>query len=167
MPSVSVGEYQLSYSHNGVAARTDELVLVLLHGTGGDERDWPQAWRSVNDMARLVGLIPKSHGGQLDSFPIFSLDLPGHGQSSGTSFRSTNSYADAVAGFLTAMQFQKVILVGHSMGAAIALTLSAVTDVVRTHYWQSPSGPSACIPCPAASFGKSNRCPIENRSRFK
>ena len=123
MPSVSIGSYELSYSFNGADNRDDDLVLVLLHGAGGREHDWPQAWRSLNDLTRSMGLTPQSHSGLLDTFPIYSLDLPGHGQSGGTSLQSVDHYADAVSKFLSAMEFKKVILIGHSMGSAITLTL--------------------------------------------
>jgi pimeloyl-ACP methyl ester carboxylesterase len=123
MPLVSVGDYELSYSFNGVDAREDGLSVVLVHGAGGQELDWPMAWRSANDMTRLMGLTPKSHGGELDNFPIYAVDLPGHGKSGGTSHNTVEAYSEAVARFLDAMDLEKVLLVGHSMGAAISLTL--------------------------------------------
>ncbi len=123
MPSASIGGYNLSYSFNGAGEREDGVVLVLVHGAGGREHDWPQAWRSLNDLTRSMGLTPQSHSGLLDTFPIYSLDLPGHGQSGGASQQSVDSYADAVAEFLSVMKFKKVILIGHSMGSAITLTL--------------------------------------------
>ncbi len=124
MPLVSIGPHDLSYSHNGVEPRDDRLSLVLVHGAGGQELDWPMAWRSTSDMTRLMGLTPKSHGGQLDHFPIYAVDLPGHGKSGGDSCDTVEAYADAIAAFLEALKLERVLLVGHSMGAAIALTLA-------------------------------------------
>ncbi len=124
MALISIGDHDLSYSHNGVDPREDGLSLVLVHGAGCTELDWPMAWRSSNDMTRLMGLTPKSHGGQLDNFPIYVLALPGHGKSGGTSLDTVDAYADAVGSFLDALELERALVVGHSMGAAIALTLA-------------------------------------------
>ncbi len=124
MPAIRVADYELSYSFNGAQSRTDGLTLVLVHGAGGQELDWPIAWRSLDDITRKMGLTPKSHSGDLDNYPIYAVDLPGHGQSGGNSQRSVDAYADSIAGFLEALDLTNVLLVGHSMGAGIALTLS-------------------------------------------
>ncbi|MEX3009643.1 alpha/beta fold hydrolase [Hoeflea sp. TYP-13] len=124
MPKVTVGDHELSYSFNSVDTRDDGLTLVLVHGAGGQLADWPVAWRSNADMTRLVGLTPKSHDGGLDKFPVYAVDLPGHGESGGASQRSVDAYAQEIAGFMDAMNLNNVFLIGHSMGAAIALTLA-------------------------------------------
>ncbi|MEM6463878.1 MAG: alpha/beta hydrolase [Pseudomonadota bacterium] len=124
MPRVSVGDHELSYSFNGVKDREDGLTLVLVHGAGGRFADWPVAWRSTADMTRLVGLTPKSHGGGLDAFPVYAVDLPGHGESGGGSVTTVDLYAREIATFMDALDLQNVFLIGHSMGAAIALTLA-------------------------------------------
>ncbi|MCP4316860.1 MAG: alpha/beta fold hydrolase [Hyphomicrobiales bacterium] len=124
MPNVSVGDHELSYSFNGVDDREDGLTIVLVHGSGGQLADWPVAWRSNADMTRLVGLTPKSHDGGLDKFPVYAIDLPGHGKSGGNIHDTVDGYAKEIAAFLDALNLQDVFLVGHSMGAAIALTLA-------------------------------------------
>ena len=124
MPLVSIGQHDLFYSHNGVGPRDDGLSLVLVHGAGGQEQDWPVAWRSARNTTRFMGLTRKSHGRQLDRFPVYAVDLPGHGRSGGNSRDTVDAYADAVAAFLDAMDLRRVLLVGHSMGAAIALSLA-------------------------------------------
>ena len=121
MAEVSLNEYDLSYSFNGVSNSGGGISLLLIHGAGGQEVDWPLAWRSLDDLTRALGLTPKDHGGELDNYPIYSLDLPGHGKSGGESQTSVEKYADAVNEFVTAIKLDNVCIVGHSMGASIAL----------------------------------------------
>jgi len=121
MAKISLNEYDLSYSFNGVSNSGGGISLLLIHGAGGQEVDWPLAWRSLDDLTRALGLTPKDHGGELDNYPIYSLDLPGHGKSGGESQTSVEKYADAVNEFVTAIKLDNVCIVGHSMGASIAL----------------------------------------------
>jgi pimeloyl-ACP methyl ester carboxylesterase len=59
-------------------------------------------------------------------FEIVAPDLPGHGRSSAPDVEYTATYfADAIAGFLDAINLKNVILAGESIGAVIALTLAA------------------------------------------
>lgn len=124
MPRVSIGEYEVSYSFNGAKGRVDGLTLVLVHGAGSEIRDWPATWRSAGSKMQMMGLAPKSEGRQLENYPIYAVDLPGHGKSDGESQTTVENYAKVVASFLAALDLEKVVLVGHSMGAAIALTLA-------------------------------------------
>ena len=121
MARISLGEYELSYSFNGASNSGKSINLLLIHGAGSQEVDWPLAWRSVSDLTRTLGLTPKDHGGELDNYPIYSLDLPGHGKSGGESQTSVEKYADIVNKFVTAIKLDNVCIVGHSMGASIAL----------------------------------------------
>lgn len=121
MARISLGEYELSYSFNGASNSGKGINLLLIHGAGGQEVDWPLAWRSVSDLTRTLGLTPKDHGGELDNYPIYSLDLPGHGKSGGESQTSVEKYVDIVNKFVTAIKLDNVCIVGHSMGASIAL----------------------------------------------
>jgi pimeloyl-ACP methyl ester carboxylesterase len=80
--------------------------IVLIHGAGGTRLHWsPQARRI--------------HGQR-----VFALDLPGHGKSGGLGRQSVADYARCVVDFLDALQFNQAVVVGHSMGGAIALTLA-------------------------------------------
>lgn len=124
MPRASIKNCDIYYSHNGVEPSDDKPSLVLVHGAGGQEQDWPVTWRGAKNATRFMGLTQKSHGRQLDRFPVYALDLPGHGKSGGDSRETVDAYADAVAAFLDALDLQRVLLVGHSMGAAIALSLA-------------------------------------------
>lgn len=76
--------------------------LVLVHGAGGSHLDWPPTLRR----------LPKAH--------IISVDLPGHGQSSGEGYADTYNYARDMVALLDALEIAHAIIVGHSMGGAIA-----------------------------------------------
>lgn len=116
MARVSIGDYDLSYDHNGVEPSDDGLSLVLIHGAGCSRLDWPTAWSR--------GQSEPSLGNQLNAYPIYVPDLPGHGESAGSGFDTVDAYAKDLSSFIDALELKRVLLVGHSMGAAIALTLA-------------------------------------------
>lgn len=51
---------------------------------------------------------------------VIALDLPGHGRSAGSGYADTLGYARDVGAFLDALSITRAIVVGHSMGGAIA-----------------------------------------------
>lgn len=55
---------------------------------------------------------------------VLALDLPGHGKSDGYAQQSITAYADQVRGFLADLGMDEVVLVGHSLGGAVALTIA-------------------------------------------
>ena len=130
MPKVNIKNHKISYSYNGVYSDISKSTIVLIHGAGGQEIDWPRAWRSANAQAKLMGLTPSNHGviklfnAGLDDYSIYALDLPGHGKSDGKSKSSIDEYTIDIIDFLNEMKLENVCLVGHSMGAAIALNAS-------------------------------------------
>lgn len=80
--------------------------LLMLHGAGGS---------TMNYLLQLSGL-----GGVCNPA---ALDLPGHGQTPGPASDSVEVYTDWLAEFLDAGPVRPVLL-GHSMGGAIAQTLA-------------------------------------------
>ena len=136
MPKVTINNHEISYSFNGVSGDNNSPKIVLIHGAGGQEIDWPIAWRTANDMSRSMGLTPSNHGvirlfnAGLDDYSIYAVDLPGHGKSEGKSKLSIDEYSTDIMDFLDAMDLENVCLVGHSMGAAIALNASL------SHHWR-------------------------------
>lgn len=97
--------------------------VIFIHGFGADL----SAWRP------LVGRINLG-------LPILALDLPGHGGSTG---QPATSFDDIVASVGDALRSVTggVHLVGHSVGAAVAMALTARGDLdVRSLCLLSPAG---------------------------
>jgi pimeloyl-ACP methyl ester carboxylesterase len=55
---------------------------------------------------------------------VYALDLPGHGRSKGDGCQTIECYAESVVTFLDAVNADQAVVVGHSMGGAIAQTLA-------------------------------------------
>jgi pimeloyl-ACP methyl ester carboxylesterase len=62
---------------------------------------------------------------------VYSLDLPGHGESEGRGDDTISGYLQQVLGWLDSIRLTRVVWVGHSMGGAISLT-AALTAPERT-----------------------------------
>jgi pimeloyl-ACP methyl ester carboxylesterase len=94
--------YSIYYSESrgGDASQTP---VLLIHGTGADHRSWPVVLR------RLSGRR------------ILAIDLPGHGHSTGRPRQSVAAYAQDLAAFLETLGIFRVVLVGHDLGAMVAL----------------------------------------------
>jgi pimeloyl-ACP methyl ester carboxylesterase len=61
---------------------------------------------------------------RLPGATVYTLDLPGHGRSGGRGRDTVAGYAEVVVAFLDAVGIERAIVVGHSMGGAIAQTLA-------------------------------------------
>jgi pimeloyl-ACP methyl ester carboxylesterase len=96
----SLGIY---YCISHAAFPTQRPPVVLIHGAGASHLCWPA------ELRRLPG------------YTVYTLDLPGHGRSVGTGQHTISAYAGKVIDFLSNLGIYQAILVGHSMGAAIAL----------------------------------------------
>ena len=95
----------LYYFAHGEELRARPPVLVL-HGAGGSHLSWPPQIRRLNGQR------------------MFTLDLPGHGKSQGIGRQDIAEYGKAVIEFMKALRLSAVVLVGFSMGSAIALSLA-------------------------------------------
>ncbi len=104
--------------------------MLLLHGLGADRHVW-----------RLVAP-------DLRPLPVLALDARGHGDSGpGHGYRLDDVAADVVTA-LDALGLSRVLVVGHSWGAAVALTLAAdaperVLGVVALDGGFTPRRPAA------------------------
>src|SRR4030042_5961268 len=77
--------------------------VVLIHGAGGTHLYWPA------EIRRLPG------------YRGFAPDLPGHGKSGGQGFQQIEAYCSKLISFLDELEIHRLVMVGHSMGSAIAL----------------------------------------------
>lgn len=104
MPFTSAGSQPLFYAVRGAAAARP---VVFLHGAGGSRLLWGHQLAALAGVARPL-----------------ALDLPGHGRSSGPGRTGMDAYASAVVSFLQQVAKVPAVLVGHSMGGGIALTVA-------------------------------------------
>ncbi len=104
MPMLRASSTSLYYTLAGRATRYPPVVL--LHGAGGSRLDWPV------ELRRMPGV------------QVWTIDLPGHGRSPGAGRTTVAEYAEDVQAFLDAAQIERAVVVGHSMGGAIAQQLA-------------------------------------------
>ena len=87
------------------AGDESESTILLIHGLGGSIESW---------MNNLIPLSERLH--------VVALDLPGFGFSDKPPINYTPEYySDFISTFVNSMNYQKVNLVGHSMGGLIVL----------------------------------------------
>lgn len=84
-------------------------TVVFLHGAGMDHTVWALQTRWF------------AHHGR----NVLALDLPGHGRSAGPGLRSIEEMAELVVSASASVGAERVALVGHSMGALVALTAAS------------------------------------------
>ena len=104
MPYINDCFYRI---YDGNSHDTD-IPVILLHGSGGSHMAWP------SDMRRLPGRR------------VIAIDLPGHGKSEIAVCHSLRALVGRLKGFLQDMHISQAVLVGHSLGAALALKFTAL-----------------------------------------
>lgn len=111
MPRLALADGELWYArHEGAAAVSSPLLF--LHGAGSSHLDWPVALRRLSGPTRLIP------------------DLAGHGRSTAPARRSIAAHAADMFALLDALALPAVVVVGHSMGGAVALQM-ALEDAGR------------------------------------
>lgn len=93
--------YRLSKHGDGI-----QLPVVLIHGAGSDHLFWPP------EIRRMKG------------FQVYALDLPGHGRAKGHGLQDIKTYAEIISNWMNSIKLNRAVIIGHSMGGAIALTLT-------------------------------------------
>ena len=78
--------------------------LFFIHGSGGNHSTWAHQYGRLHEKYNIV-----------------AVNLPGHGQSEGNGEKDVRSYGEWIRKLLDVMDLNKSVLVGHSLGAAIAL----------------------------------------------
>jgi len=93
--------YRLSFEGDSESA-----PVILIHGAGGTHLHWPAQIR------RLPGNR------------VYALDLPGHGKSEGRGNQTIKSYCDSIIRWMEHIHIFRGVIVGHSMGGAIAIYMA-------------------------------------------
>lgn len=101
---MDVGDVRLAYRAWGDAFGSP---VVLLHGLGGSAGDWEAT-------GALLG----------QEWRVYALDLRGHGESDWPDEYDLVLMAEDVAGFLDELELDRVGLVGHGVGGAVARLLA-------------------------------------------
>lgn len=114
---VALDEAQGIWAYSETCGEQDAPALLMLHTAGSDARQWHGLMAQPELRAQ---------------WRMHAFDLPGHGrsplpagQANWTWRLSQDQYIDWVLRYLDAMQLERVVLMGCSMGAAIALPLLA------------------------------------------
>lgn len=104
MPKITIADEALYYTDIGKA--TDKPCIVAIHGAAASHLVWPPELRRIQ-------------GGR-----VITPDLPGHGKSGGDSRDSIEAYAEIIGMMIQTLGIAPAIVIGHSMGGAIAQTLA-------------------------------------------
>ncbi|MGE0825675.1 MAG: alpha/beta fold hydrolase [Candidatus Binatia bacterium] len=112
---VEVEGYAVNYFHTGPTTLPPVVpdvnkgkLLLYLHGAGSNG----------HFAHKLLDILSAKHS------PL-SFDYPGHGRSSGTeSLKSVTAYSDFAYAFWKKLGIRPAVLIGHSMGGAIAMDLA-------------------------------------------
>jgi pimeloyl-ACP methyl ester carboxylesterase len=112
MPLINLNGQAIHYVHNKID--NDGPTLVLVHGAGGRSQSWPLSWQETR-------YVPSARGKRwISDFPIYIVDLPGHGRSPLPGRTSIADYAADIIAFTEAVGIKQAVIAGHSMGGAIA-----------------------------------------------
>ncbi|MCY3781221.1 MAG: alpha/beta fold hydrolase [Chloroflexi bacterium] len=84
----------------------DAQSAIFIHGAGGSHLSFPASLRKLQSIEAIL------------------IDLPGHGASAGAGHSSIAAYALDVTTLMDALAIDSAILIGHSMGGAIAQFLA-------------------------------------------
>ncbi len=101
MPYLDLNNERIYYALTG-GRLSGGIPIVLIHGAGENHLVWPAGLRRLPDAN------------------VYAIDLPGHGKSTGAGRATIKDYADWLAAFLDRLGVAQAILIGHSMGGAIA-----------------------------------------------
>ncbi|WP_421995594.1 alpha/beta fold hydrolase [Reyranella sp.] len=88
----------------------DGIPVVLIHGAGGSLHVWDGWVRALGDKARII-----------------SVDLPGHGLTGPwpRDEYTVEAYTDFIEVLVDALHLDRFVVVGHSMGGAVAWSFAA------------------------------------------
>jgi pimeloyl-ACP methyl ester carboxylesterase len=92
-----------------------EVALVFLHYFGGSLNEWNKVIAELSPQYRCI-----------------AIDLPGFGNSPELKILSVSNCAEEVAQVISLLALKQYVLIGHSMGGKIALSLAALQPSALT-----------------------------------
>ncbi|NNJ10250.1 alpha/beta fold hydrolase [Chloroflexales bacterium ZM16-3] len=101
MPTIDTAVGRAFYAARGNAGP----AILCIHGAGGSHSHWGHLLGGLDDIAR-----------------VYAVDLPGHGRSDPPGHASIPGYAEFIFALMDALELERAVLAGHSMGGAITLT---------------------------------------------
>jgi pimeloyl-ACP methyl ester carboxylesterase len=104
MGSVVIDERTIHYHAVGDPARVKGRRLLYVHGTGCTGEVWMPHMNAMGDAHTSI-----------------AIDLPGHGRSPGRGYRGVGDYTHFVVELARSLEWDRFVVVGHSLGGAIAL----------------------------------------------
>lgn len=107
MSKVSIRDRVLGYEARPETVDRTGLSVIFIHGSGGDREDWRAQLDGLSDLVNVV-----------------ALELPGHGASSPPGESSVDAYTRWVVDFSEALGLEQVVVVGCSLGSAVALSMA-------------------------------------------
>lgn len=121
--SARLGARQIAYARAGTGP-----PIVLVHGLGGASSNWSE----------LAPLLATRHR-------VLAVDLPGHGGSEPlAAAHELDTFADAVAACIEREDVAPAVVIGHSLGGAVALRLAARRpELVSALVLAAPAGISS------------------------
>jgi len=103
---IDVAGQRIHLESNG---NPDGPLVVFIHGSGGAGSAWTYQLQGLAD----------------ENCWLLAPDLPGHGQSTGKLLSTIAEQADWLAALLAELRRDRATVVGHSMGALVALQFAA------------------------------------------
>lgn len=107
MKHFKVGDNNIACWVNPANFGAHAQSLVFLHGSGGNSGAWTEQYSVLHK-----------------AFNIAAVDLPGHGKSEGSGEKDILAYVLRLKEILEVLKLERPVLVGHSLGAAIALSFA-------------------------------------------
>lgn len=105
MPVYNIDGQQIHAIQQG---KPNRQVAILIHG-------WSSSWYAMSSLLPLLS----------QRFNCIAIDLPGYGESPPFPYRATiAAYAEIVARLIEEISNGPVVLIGHSMGGMISMTLA-------------------------------------------
>ncbi|MCW3077755.1 MAG: alpha/beta hydrolase [Bacteroidetes bacterium] len=120
--TVNINEIELAFTDTG---RPKNKTLIFLHGIGSGIPVWDNNIDELSKTSRCI-----------------AIDLPGHGYSKKSDFTySMDFYAGILNSFISTLQLKNVVVVGHSMGAQIAVIAAFLKpELIKNLVLVSPAG---------------------------